>query len=232
MLVGTVAKTPGGVIVQVRLIKVATGEAAFGKEYTGSVANPRRYAHTIWDEMYKDQMQGRGVARTRLTFSSDRTAELVKRAGREPRRPGDLHRRLRRRQSAQGDQHHDAEHHADVVARRPGDRVYQLPPVRRHGHLPGHRPVVSSRPASGTTPANGDPSKQNYLPIWSPDGSKLAFTHEPRRQPRDLRDEPRRQRRAADDQQPGDRRVADVVADRQRRSPGCRTAPATRRSTS
>jgi TolB protein len=26
------------------------------------------------------------------------------------------------------------------------------------------------------TPANGSPAKQNYLPVWSPDGSKLAFT--------------------------------------------------------
>src|SRR5918995_4191431 len=77
VLVGTVAKTGTGVLVQVRLIKVATGETAFGKQYSGAIANPRRYAHTIWDEMYKDQMQGHGVARTRLTFSSDRDAERI-----------------------------------------------------------------------------------------------------------------------------------------------------------
>jgi len=26
------------------------------------------------------------------------------------------------------------------------------------------------------TPATGNPAKQNYLPVWSPDGSKIAFT--------------------------------------------------------
>src|SRR5262249_11073408 len=26
------------------------------------------------------------------------------------------------------------------------------------------------------TPTNGSPEKQNYLPAWSPDGSKIAFT--------------------------------------------------------
>ena len=61
LLVGTVRKGPSGIVVQVRLIKVSTGESAFGKEYSGSVANPRRFAHTIWDEMYKQQMNGRGV---------------------------------------------------------------------------------------------------------------------------------------------------------------------------
>ena len=78
VLVGTVRKGANGIVVQVRLIKVATGQSAFGKEYSGSVANPRRFAHTIWDEMYQQQMRGRGVARTRLTFSSDRTADLIK----------------------------------------------------------------------------------------------------------------------------------------------------------
>src|SRR5215204_3717412 len=78
VLVGSVQKGLSGVIVKVRLIKVATGESAFGREYSGSVGNPRRFAHTIWDEMYKQQMQGVGVARSRLTFSSDRTADLVK----------------------------------------------------------------------------------------------------------------------------------------------------------
>ena len=82
LLYGTVTKGPSGIIVQVRLIQVATGQSAFGKEYSGSVANPRRFAHTIWDEMYKDEMQGRGVARTRLTFSSDRDAGRLKRTGR------------------------------------------------------------------------------------------------------------------------------------------------------
>src|SRR4029079_8543489 len=78
VIVGSVQKVAAGIEVQVRLIKVATGASAFGKRDTGPWSNPRRFAHTIGDELYKQQLQGRGVARTRLTFSSDRTADLIK----------------------------------------------------------------------------------------------------------------------------------------------------------
>jgi Tol biopolymer transport system component len=53
----------------VRLIDVSNGKTSFGKEYSGSVANPRRYAHTISDELFKQQLALTGVARTRLAFS-------------------------------------------------------------------------------------------------------------------------------------------------------------------
>src|SRR5258708_5713797 len=77
-IVGTVRKGPAGIGVQVKLIQVASGKTAFGKEYSGSVANPRRYAHTISDEIFQQQLGLRGVARTKLAFSSDRPAELMK----------------------------------------------------------------------------------------------------------------------------------------------------------
>ncbi|HEX6463461.1 MAG TPA: hypothetical protein VFZ98_03365, partial [Vicinamibacterales bacterium] len=47
VVVGSVRKTGNGVAVQVKLYDVTTGKMAFGKEYTGSIANPRQYAHTI-----------------------------------------------------------------------------------------------------------------------------------------------------------------------------------------
>src|SRR5262245_38411991 len=51
LLVGTVRREGNGIVVQVKLIQVGTGRMAFGKEYSGPVANPRRYAHTIADEV-------------------------------------------------------------------------------------------------------------------------------------------------------------------------------------
>ena len=78
VLVGSIRKTASGVTVQVKLIQVSTGKTAFGKEYSGSIANPRQYAHTISDEIMDSQMQVRGVARTKLTFASDRDAERMK----------------------------------------------------------------------------------------------------------------------------------------------------------
>ena len=70
VIVGTIRKTSSGVAVQVKLIDVSSGKTAFGKEYSGSIANPRQYAHTISDEIHEAQRQVKGVARTRLTLRS------------------------------------------------------------------------------------------------------------------------------------------------------------------
>ena len=77
LIVGTVEKTGAGIRVQVRLFSVATGQSAFGQEYSGSGANPRAYAHTISDEIHKQQRNLNGVARTKLAFDSDRDGERM-----------------------------------------------------------------------------------------------------------------------------------------------------------
>src|SRR5262245_30487649 len=56
LLVGSVRKDANGIVVQVKLIQVSSGKMAFGKEYSGSVANPRRFAHTMADEIHKQQI--------------------------------------------------------------------------------------------------------------------------------------------------------------------------------
>src|SRR5205823_12818749 len=52
-------------------------QSAFGKEYSGSAANPRLYAHTAADDLHQSQRALRGVARTKLTFNSDRDGERI-----------------------------------------------------------------------------------------------------------------------------------------------------------
>ena len=75
---GTVQKTdPNTVRVQVRLYNVRSRQTVFAKEYTGSATNPRLYAHTMSDEIHQQQRALRGVARTKLTFSSNRNREKV-----------------------------------------------------------------------------------------------------------------------------------------------------------
>jgi TolB protein len=77
LVIGTVQKTDKGVRVEVRLFNVRSQQHVFGKEYVGSIANPRLYAHTAADEIHQNQRALRGVARTKLTFSSDRDGERV-----------------------------------------------------------------------------------------------------------------------------------------------------------
>src|SRR5262245_28711718 len=75
---GTVQKTDANTIrVQVHLFNVRSRQSVFAKEYTGSASSPRLYAHTTADEIHQQQRALRGVARTKLTFSSDRNREKV-----------------------------------------------------------------------------------------------------------------------------------------------------------
>jgi TolB protein len=50
VVAGTVQRTETGIQVQVRLYNVRSRASVFAKEYTGSAANPRLFAHTIADE--------------------------------------------------------------------------------------------------------------------------------------------------------------------------------------
>jgi TolB protein len=74
---GSVQKVGSDVRVQVRLFNVRTRQSVFAKEYGGAAANPRLFAHTIADEIHQQQRALRGVARTKLAFSSDRNRERL-----------------------------------------------------------------------------------------------------------------------------------------------------------
>ena len=177
VLVGTVRKNGNGVVVQVKLIDVASGRTAFGKEYSGSVANPRRYAHTISDELFENQLQLRGVARTRLAFSSDRGADIM--AGAVKNR--DVQEIFI--------VDYDGANPVRVTNTRSLNITPAWSPDNQAIAYTSYRPssagsfgvytdVVLSFIQLGTRamPANGSPERQNFLPSWSPDGSKLAFT--------------------------------------------------------
>ena len=84
VVIGTVQQDGGRDRVEMRLYNVAPA-AEFGREYTGAAANPRVYAHTIADEIHKQQRSLRGVARTKLAFSSDRNRERMKAPSRSAR---------------------------------------------------------------------------------------------------------------------------------------------------
>lgn len=74
---GTVEQKGNDVLVQVRLFNVRTRTQAFGQEYTIAARSARKIAHEVSDTVHKQQRGVRGVARTKITFVSDRTRESV-----------------------------------------------------------------------------------------------------------------------------------------------------------
>ena len=78
VLIGTVRQNASSLTVQARLFDVATQRSVWAKEYTASASNPRGFAHTISDELHKEQRSLVGVARTKLAFASDRDGEQAR----------------------------------------------------------------------------------------------------------------------------------------------------------
>ena len=176
VLVGSVAKTPKGVLVSMRLISAASGASAMAREYSGSATSiqanaVRAYAHTIADEVHKEQRGLNGIARTKIAFSSDRDGDRIR--------------------GPVGDRGISNIYMSDYDGARQQrvtiSKSLDISPV----WAPDGRSIAFSSwrtnfqdiyvlyPYGGPelqNPTKGNSSKQSYLPAWSPDGSKLAFT--------------------------------------------------------
>ena len=74
ILVTLAADVSGGnTSVSLRLFYVDNGQSMLAKQYTGKADNPRIFAHQAADEILT-KVQYRGIARTKLVFTSDRDA--------------------------------------------------------------------------------------------------------------------------------------------------------------
>ena len=75
---GSVKRTGNTFQVEMRLFNVRARGVALGRVYDNvALRNPRAVSHTMSDEIHQTQANLRGVARTKLTFVSDRDNERV-----------------------------------------------------------------------------------------------------------------------------------------------------------
>jgi len=174
LVVGTVRKGGPGFIVEVRLIQVATGRVALGKQYSGSARSlqdgGRVYAHTASDDIHQQQVRVRGVARTKLAFSSDRDGTRME----GPTGTRDI--------SNIYQMDYDGVNPKRITATRSLDITPVWAPdlsaIAYTSWRTGYADIVVQsmvRSEIPAKPARGTSEVQNYLPAWSPDGTKLAF---------------------------------------------------------
>ncbi|MGE3510634.1 MAG: hypothetical protein AB7N65_17310 [Vicinamibacterales bacterium] len=168
LVVGTVQKTDSGIRVEVRLFNVRTRQSAFSREYSGSVASRRLYAHTISDELHQQQRALRGVARTKLTFNSDRDGERV----------GGTVESRNVKEVYIAD--YDGENQRRVTTNRslninsvwsPDGRSLAYTSYRR-----GPPSIFVANIYEGTGGELTKSTGQNWLPSFSPDGTRVAFS--------------------------------------------------------
>ena len=165
---GTVSGSGAAVRVEVRLYNVRSRQSVFAKEYSGTAANPRLFAHTIADEVHQQQRGLRGVARTKLTFSSDRNREKL---------TGTVENRDTKEIYIAD---YDGANQRRITVNRqlnitpvwsPDARAIAYTSYRR-----GYPDIFIALIYQGTqeTPTNN--RGQNWLPAYSADGSRIAFT--------------------------------------------------------
>jgi TolB protein len=175
LIVGTVQKTGALFTVEMRLFNIRTKQVAYARSYEG--ANPRLLAHTMSDEIHKTQRALNGVARSKLAFDSDRDGERLSSVV-ESRSIKEIY-----------TSDYDGENQRRVTVGRTLNIIPRWSPDGRSIAYTSYRrgagnifisnifqgtldEVTKASETDGTRAEIGE----NWLPAWSPDGGRLAFT--------------------------------------------------------
>ena len=167
LVIGSVRRAGSGFSVEVRLFQVSSRQSALSKEYTGATGNPRLFAHTIADDIHQNQVGLRGVARTRLTFASDRDGERL---------GGTVEERTVK--EIYISDYDGANQRRVTTNRRLNITPTWSPDARAIAYTSYRRGVPDlfiSNIYQGTLENPTKGQGQNFLPAWSPDGTRLAF---------------------------------------------------------
>jgi TolB protein len=168
LIVGTVQKMSAGFRVEMKLFNVRTHQAVYPRQYDGS--NARLFAHTISDEIHKSQRALNGVARSKLTFDSDRDGEKMS---------GTVQSRSIKEIYISD---YDGENQKRVTVGRTLNIAPRWSPDTRSiaytSYRRGGANIFISNIFQGTLDevTKGDKVGENWLPAWSPDGTRLAFS--------------------------------------------------------
>ena len=160
----------GQIRVAARLFNTQSKISAFGVEYTGSKGNVRIYAHQLSDEIHRHQRGLNGVARTKISFISDRDSESV----------------LGLVENRQTKEVYFADYDGAnlrrvTVSRSLNTTPHWAPNARAIAYTSwrrGFQDVFVSHIYEGRleSPAGGTRQVHNWLPAWSPDGRQMTFT--------------------------------------------------------